>query len=130
PVRMTAYAELQVTSNFSFLRGASHPEELVQAAAGQGLSAIALPDRNSLAGVVRAHKAARQAGIRFVLGVRLDLREALPSPPPLEGGGRGGGAAARASRRRVRATPFERRGRRRAACCVRRPPSSPRRRRS
>jgi error-prone DNA polymerase len=81
---MTAYAELQATSNFSFLRGASHPHELVQAAAEQGLAAIALTDRNSLAGVVRAHQAARQLGIRFVLGVRLDLREKVASPAPRE----------------------------------------------
>ncbi len=70
---MTAYAELQVTSNFSFLRGGSHPEELVLRAAGLGHPAIALTDRNSLAGVVRAHVAAKEAGIRFVVGARLDL---------------------------------------------------------
>ena len=58
---MTVYAELQATSNFSFLRGASHPGELVEAAAAAGLAAIALTDRNSLAGVVRAHQAARTA---------------------------------------------------------------------
>ena len=73
---MTAYAELQVTSNFSFLRGASHPQELVLQAAALGLSAIAITDRNSLAGVVRAHGAAKQAGIRLVVGVRLDLADA------------------------------------------------------
>ena len=70
---MTAYAELQVTSNFSFLRGGSHPEELVLRAAELGLSAIALTDRNTLAGVVRAHVAAKEVGIRFVVGARLDL---------------------------------------------------------
>jgi len=70
---MTAYAELQVTSNFSFLRGASHPDELAITAAALGLEAIAITDRNSLAGVVRAHMAAKQAGIRLVVGVRLDL---------------------------------------------------------
>ncbi|MGF1641417.1 MAG: error-prone DNA polymerase [Rhodospirillales bacterium] len=69
------YAELQVTSNFSFLRGASHPEELVAIAAALGLAAIAITDRNSLAGVVRAHVAARQAGIRLVVGARLDLED-------------------------------------------------------
>ena len=52
---MAEYAELCVTSNFSFLNGASHPEELVRMAAGLGLQAIAITDRNSLAGVVRAH---------------------------------------------------------------------------
>ncbi|MDE2230363.1 MAG: error-prone DNA polymerase [Alphaproteobacteria bacterium] len=73
---MIPYAELQVTSNFSFLRGASHPHELVAASAALGHQAIALTDRNSLAGVVRAHDAARQAGIRFVVGARLDLDDA------------------------------------------------------
>ncbi|MBV9523090.1 MAG: error-prone DNA polymerase, partial [Alphaproteobacteria bacterium] len=69
------YAELQVTSNFSFLRGASHPEELAAAARGLGHAAFALTDRNTLAGVVRAHKAAEEVGIRFVLGCRLDLAD-------------------------------------------------------
>ena len=70
---MTAYAELQITSNFSFLRGGSHPEELVLRAAELGLAALALTDRNTLAGVVRAHVAAKEVGIRFVVGARLDL---------------------------------------------------------
>ena len=69
-----AYAELQVTSNFSFLRGASHPQELATAASALGLAAFALTDRNSLAGVVRAHVAAKQAGIPFIVGSRLDFR--------------------------------------------------------
>ena len=70
-----AYVELQVTTNFSFLRGASHPDELVLTAAALGHAAIAVTDRNSLAGVVRAHAAAKQAGIRLVVGARLDLRD-------------------------------------------------------
>src|ERR1700761_1788386 len=53
-VRMSAYAEIAVTTNFSFLRGASHPGEFVEQAAQLGLSAIGIADRNSLAGVVRA----------------------------------------------------------------------------
>ena len=69
------YAELQVTSNFSFLRGASHPDELVLTAAALGLEAIAITDRNSVAGLVRAHQAAKGAGIRLVVGARLDLRD-------------------------------------------------------
>ena len=72
---MTAYAELQVTSNFSFLRGASHPDELAITAAALGLKAIAITDRNSLAGVVRAHMAAKRAGIALLVGVRLDLSD-------------------------------------------------------
>jgi error-prone DNA polymerase len=77
---MTAYADLQVTSNFSFLRGGSHPEELVLRAAALGHPAIALTDRNSLAGVVRAHVAAKEAGIRFVVGARLDLQPQDETP--------------------------------------------------
>ena len=70
------YAELQVTSNFSFLEGASHPQELVIAAKALGHRAVAITDRNSLAGVVRAHEAARQVGdIQLVIGVRLDLAD-------------------------------------------------------
>ncbi len=65
------YVELAVTSNFSFLRGASHPHELVTRAAELGYGAIGLADRNSLAGVVRAHVAAKAAGIRLVPGCRL-----------------------------------------------------------
>nr|MCH9765031.1 error-prone DNA polymerase [Alphaproteobacteria bacterium] len=72
---MSGYAELHVTSNFSFLRGASHPDELVHAAKAQGLRALALTDRNSLAGVVRAHSAAKAEGLRFVVGCRLDLQD-------------------------------------------------------
>ncbi len=67
------YAELQVTSNFSFLRGASHPHELVTAAAALGHQAIAITDRNSLAGIIRAHQAAKEVGLRLVVGCRLDL---------------------------------------------------------
>ncbi|MDP6066335.1 MAG: error-prone DNA polymerase [Alphaproteobacteria bacterium] len=73
---MTGYAELQVTSNFSFLCGASHPEELVAEAAALGHEAVAITDRNTFAGVVRAHVAARDAGIRLLVGVRLDLHDA------------------------------------------------------
>lgn len=68
-----SYAELQVTSNFSFLRGASHPEELVHQAAGYNYSAIAITDRNTLAGVVRAHVAAKARGIKFITACCLDL---------------------------------------------------------
>ena len=67
------YTELQVTSNFSFLRGGSHPEELVDQAAAYGYTKIAIADRNSLAGIVRAHVAAKAAKIGFIPGCRLDL---------------------------------------------------------
>lgn len=67
------YTELQVTSNFSFLRGASHPEELVEQAAKLGYKAIAITDRNTFAGIVRAHAAAKKVGIHFIPACRLDL---------------------------------------------------------
>ncbi|MDE2464404.1 MAG: PHP domain-containing protein, partial [Alphaproteobacteria bacterium] len=72
---MSPYTELAVTSNFSFLRGASHPEELVARAAELGLSAIGIADHNSFAGVVRAHAIARTCGIRLLTGVRLVTRD-------------------------------------------------------
>ena len=58
-------------SNFSFLRGAAHPHEMVEAAAVLGWDAIGIADVNSLAGIVRAHVAARDHGIRLVVGARL-----------------------------------------------------------
>ncbi|WP_346237040.1 error-prone DNA polymerase [Niabella insulamsoli] len=69
------YSELQVTSNFSFLRGGSHPEELVTQAAALGYKAIAITDHNTLAGVVRAHTAAKASGIRIIVGCCLDLQD-------------------------------------------------------
>ncbi|WP_333685252.1 PHP domain-containing protein, partial [Pontibaca methylaminivorans] len=67
------YAELQVTTQFSFLRGASSAEELFGTAAAMGIEALAVMDRNTLAGIVRAHEAAKGAGIRLIVGCRLDL---------------------------------------------------------
>jgi error-prone DNA polymerase len=72
---MTAYAELQVTTNFSFLEGASHAEELVQQAVALGLTAIAITDRNTLAGVVRAHVAARHTDLKVITAARLEFRD-------------------------------------------------------
>ncbi|RBL91041.1 error-prone DNA polymerase [Chitinophaga flava] len=72
------YTELQVTTNFSFLRGASHPEELVEQAASLGYSAIAITDHNTLAGIVRAHVAAKEKGIRIIPACRLDLQDGPP----------------------------------------------------
>ena len=60
------FAELAAISNFSFLHGASHPQEMVETAAAFGYRAIGLADRNTLAGVVRGHAAAKQAGLRYV----------------------------------------------------------------
>ena len=73
---MTArYAELQVTSHFSFLRGASSCEELFAQAAVCGIEALAIVDRNSVAGIVRAHEAAKATGVRLIVGCRLDLAD-------------------------------------------------------
>jgi len=68
------YIELQCTSHFSFLRGASSSDELFAQAAKLGIEALAIVDRrNSLAGIVRAHEAAKAAGCRLIVGCRLDL---------------------------------------------------------
>ena len=72
----TRYAELDVTTTFTFLRGGSHPEELVATAKALGLDAIAITDINTLAGVVRGHLAAKEVGIKFIVGARLDLQDA------------------------------------------------------
>ena len=69
------YAELEVTSNFTFLTGASHPDELVYQAALLGHRAIAATDTNSLAGIVRFHVAAKEAGMRFIPGCRLTFTD-------------------------------------------------------
>src|SRR5213079_1810447 len=71
------YAELQVTSHFSFLRGASSCEELFATAAVMGVEALGVVDRNSLAGIVRAHEAAKTTGVRLVVGCRLDLSDGM-----------------------------------------------------
>ena len=69
------YAELHCLSNFSFLRGASHPEELVERAAALGYAALALTDECSLAGVVRAHLAARQTRLKLIVGAEIRLAD-------------------------------------------------------
>jgi len=69
------YAELHCLSNFSFLRGASHPEELVKRAAALGYSALAITDECSFAGVVRAHVAAKECGLKLILGTEILLQE-------------------------------------------------------
>ncbi|MCK5745789.1 MAG: PHP domain-containing protein, partial [Oricola sp.] len=71
------YAELQVTSHFSFLRGASSCDELFGQAAALGIEALAVVDRNSLAGIVRAHEAAKATGVRLIVGCRLDLADGM-----------------------------------------------------
>jgi error-prone DNA polymerase len=76
---MTPYAELCVTSNFTFLKGASHPEELVTRAAELGLTAIAITDRNSVAGVVRAFSALKELA-RLHDEARANAQEAQEGP--------------------------------------------------
>jgi error-prone DNA polymerase len=68
---MNAYAELAVTTNFSFLRGASHPHEMVKTADALGCFAIGIADRNSFAGVVRAYDEAKERTIKLLVGTRL-----------------------------------------------------------
>ncbi len=72
---LPAYAELHCLSNFSFLRGASHPEELVARAHQLGYSALALTDECSFAGVVRAHTAAKECGLPLILGSEIRLAD-------------------------------------------------------
>lgn len=72
-----AYAELHCLSNFTFLRGASHPEELVCTAHALGYEALALTDECSLAGVVRAHVAARDCGLRLIVGSEIHCVDGL-----------------------------------------------------
>src|SRR5690242_504098 len=91
PVTPSAYVELGVTSPFSFLRGASDANELVLTALDQGYDAIGIADRNTLAGVVRMHGAAKEAGLKPLIGCRLDLTDApslLAYPIDREGYGR------------------------------------------
>jgi len=68
------YAELHALSNFTFLRGASHPEELVETAAALGYEALAITDECSMSGVVRAHMAAKACGLKLIIGSELRLR--------------------------------------------------------
>src|SRR5450432_97420 len=70
-LRPFVYAELHTLSNFSFLRGASQPEELVAQAKALNYSALALTDECSLAGVVRAHVAAKEHGLPLIIGTEL-----------------------------------------------------------
>jgi error-prone DNA polymerase len=74
---LPAYAEVHCLSNFSFLRGASHPEELIERAQALGYAALALTDECSVAGVVRAHLAARDAGLPFIVGSEFTLVDGM-----------------------------------------------------
>src|ERR1700692_837513 len=88
---MSAYAELAVTTNFSFLRGASHPGERAARADELGLAAIGIADRNSFAGVVRAYDEAKDSNIKLLVGTRLvtvDGFEVLTYPTDRQAYGR------------------------------------------
>jgi error-prone DNA polymerase len=73
-----SFAELCVTTNFSFLRSGSHPEEMVVQAKALDLAGIGVADRNTLAGVVRAHVVAKEKGLRLIVGARLVFRDGTP----------------------------------------------------
>jgi error-prone DNA polymerase len=72
-VRLTGYAELHALSNFTFLRGASHPEELVETAAGLDYRALAITDECSVSGIVRAHVAAKKQKLLLIIGSEFRL---------------------------------------------------------
>jgi error-prone DNA polymerase len=85
-LKAAVYAELHALSNFSFLRGASHPEELVAQAKALNYSALALTDECSLAGVVRAHVAAKEVGLPLIIGAEMNCLDecggSKPEPTP------------------------------------------------
>src|SRR4051812_45879903 len=72
------YAELWCKTNFSFLEGASHADELATQAAQVGCHALAITDRNSLAGIVRAHQAAKTAGVKLLIGAEITPSDGPP----------------------------------------------------
>ncbi|KDE00070.1 PHP domain protein [Bordetella bronchiseptica SBL-F6116] len=78
---LPGYAELHCQSNFSFLQGASHPEELVTRAGELGYAALALTDECSLAGVVRAHVEAREQKLPLIIGSSFTLQAGADAPP-------------------------------------------------
>jgi len=73
------YAELHCKTNFSFLEGASHADELVARAHELGYAALAVTDRESLAGVVRAHSAAKEVGLKLLIGAEVFPVDAPPA---------------------------------------------------
>ena len=75
--RLPDYAELHCVSSFSFLRGASHPEELVERAQALGYAALAISDECSFAGVVRAHRAAKECGLKLIIGAEFRLAASI-----------------------------------------------------
>ena len=84
---ISPYAELHCVTNFSFLRGASHPEELVDRAKELGYSSLAITDECSLAGVVRAHLQARGSNFRILVGAEFSAAELLASAASIASAG-------------------------------------------
>jgi len=76
---MGSYVELETCTNFSFLRGASHASELFERAKELGYHALGVADHNTMAGIVRAHVAAKESGVRLLVGARLDFVDGTPS---------------------------------------------------
>ncbi|MFW6213716.1 MAG: PHP domain-containing protein, partial [Spirochaetota bacterium] len=96
------YVPLWVKSNYSFLEGASHPDELVEQAAALGLPAIAITDRDGVYGIVKAHKAAKERGIKLIVGSEItvelgDAKNDRETGGALEGNAAGGSGTALAS---------------------------------
>uniref|UniRef100_UPI0037C5796D hypothetical protein n=1 Tax=Roseovarius salis TaxID=3376063 RepID=UPI0037C5796D len=75
------FAELSITSNFTFLTGASHPEEHVERAALLGLPAVAIADENSVAGIVRAHVRTREIARQVCARRQIEARDGPIGPP-------------------------------------------------
>ena len=100
-----SYAELHCRTNFSFLEGASHADELVARSAELGHFALAVTDRNSVAGIVRAHVAAKEAGLKLVIGAEITPVNAAPGCCSGPWTGRGYGRLARLVTRGRRAAP-------------------------
>jgi len=90
---LPGYAELACRSSFSFLTGASHPEELVARAKALRYAALAITDECSLGGVVRAHAEAKRLGLPLIVGATLQLAPPVPARVPSTGGGRKADAA-------------------------------------
>ena len=81
-----AYVPLWCKSNYSFLEGASHPEELIEQAHAFGLSAIAMTDRDGVHGVVRAHMKAQELGVHLLIGAELTVAGDAPTGAPASTG--------------------------------------------
>lgn len=80
PLHTLPYAELHAISNFSFLRGGSHPEELITTAAALGYRSIAITDYNSLSGIVRAHECAKNLPLQYIVASCLSITQGTPTP--------------------------------------------------